>query len=187
MSSQKITCPVCGQSDQVAKVSTIYLEGIGLNRLPDVKKSSNHSMTSSSSTLTGLHITPRNLYLISRQLAPPAGKSAAIRPVHPDIIIVGFSIVIPFFLAGIFSAQTKFIIPAVFVLLGFYSLYFSQRSRMIARYEEKQAEIKFAAKRIENGIQTWMKLYYCRRDDGVFMPGKMELVQTEEMQSYLLR
>ncbi len=40
---------------------------------------------------------------------------------------------------------------------------------------------------IERGIKTWMKLYYCDRDAGVFLPGINELVPPEQMIGYLLK
>ncbi len=32
-----------------------------------------------------------------------------------------------------------------------------------------------------------MKLYYCDRDEGIFLPGKVELVPPEQMLDYLMR
>jgi len=72
MSSNKIICPVCGQSDQIEKVSTIYLEGIRVNRLRFSKNSEGVSLPPSRQRL--LKIPAQDLYSLSRKLAPPSSK-----------------------------------------------------------------------------------------------------------------
>ncbi len=58
---------------------------------------------------------------------------------------------------------------------------------MIARFEGQQASRQAAEERIKRGIDRWMKLYYCARDDGVFMPGSDELIPADLMIGYLYR
>ncbi len=56
---------------------------------------------------------------------------------------------------------------------------------MIARFEGQQASRLAADERIKRGIERWMKLYYCARDDGVFMPGGDKLIPADLMAGYL--
>ncbi len=173
-SSRSINCPVCGLSDQVEKVSTIYMSGIADKRSPEIGQAT---------------LIPRQkLRSLSRVLAPPSsGKSVPIRAVHPDTVLIVFSCVLPFFLFGILKQQPIMIIPALLVLACLYGLYFFMRNAVIAKFEREQDSQREAQARIERGIKTWMKLYYCDRDEGVFLPGKDELVPPEQMTSYLMQ
>lgn len=158
--SREITCPVCGHSDQVEKVSTIYLEGIRDKRL----------------------------YALSRKLAPPSsGKATLTRPIHPDIIVIVFSCIIPFFLAGILRQQKSLFFPILALLICAYGFYLYKRKTIVAKYVHEQAVKREAQTRIERGIASWMRLYYCARDEGVFLPGKGELIPVDQMISYLLQ
>jgi hypothetical protein len=172
--SSSITCPVCGLSDQVAKVSTIYMSGIADKRSPEIGQATK--------------IPPQKLRSLSRQLAPPSsGKSSPVRPVHPDTMLIVFSCVLPFFLYGIIKQQPVMLIPVVLVLAVLYGLYFFKRNAVIARFERQQDNQRLAQARIERAIKTWMKLYYCDRDEGVFLPGQVELVLPEQMMGYLMQ
>jgi hypothetical protein len=172
--SRPINCPVCGLSDQVEKVSTIYMSGIADKRSPEIGQATN--------------ISRQKLRSLSRLLAPPSsGKSSPVRPVHPDIVLVVFSCVLPFFLYGIWQQQPGVLVPALLVLAGLYGLYFFKRNAIIAKFMREQDSQRQSQVRIERGIKTWMKLYYCERDEGVFLPGQDELVPPEQVMGYLLK
>jgi hypothetical protein len=172
--SRPIACPVCGLTDQVEKVSTIYLSGIADKRSPEIGQAA--------------AIPRQKLRSLSRVLAPPSsGKSVPVRPVHPDTVLIVFSCVLPFFLYGIWQQQPGMLIPVLLVLAGLYGLYFFKRASIIGKFEREQDSQRQSQTRIERGIKTWMKLYYCDRDEGVFLPGKEELVPPEQMMAYLLK
>ena len=172
--SRSIACPVCGLSDQVEKVSTIYLSGIADKRSPDIGRA--------------VTISRQKLRSLSRLLAPPSsGKSTPVRPVHPDTVLIVFSCVLPIFLYGIWQQQPGMLIPALLVLAGLYGLYFFKRPSIIAKFEHEQNNQRQSQARIERGIKTWMKLYYCDRDEGVFLPGQDELIPPEQVLGYLLK
>jgi len=185
MSSNKIICPVCGQSDQVEKVSTIYLEGIRVNRLRFSKNSEGVSLPPSRQRL--LKIPVQDLYSLSRKLAPPSSrKTMPTRPLHPDMVVIVFSGIVPIFLFGILNQQRSLFIPALIILVCFYGLYFYKREAVIAKYEHEKATKQEAQTRIERGIESWMRLYYCARDEGVFLPDERELIPVDRMIGYLL-
>jgi len=162
-----IICPACGQSDQVEKVSTIYLSGIADKRSPEIKRAS--------------HIPAHKLRLLSRAFAPPSsGKSSPVRPIHPDIVVIAFSCVAPIFLYGILKQQPAMIVPTLLVMAVLYGVFFYQRRAIIAKFEIQQENQKREQARVERGLQTWMKLYYCDRDEGVFLPGTDKLVALDQ-------
>ena len=78
------------------------------------------------------------------------------------------------------------LIPVLIILAGFYGLYFFKRKAVVAKFEQQQAAKRDEQRRIERGIKTWMRLYYCARDEGVFLPGGSDLIPVDQMNWYLL-
>jgi hypothetical protein len=176
---KKVNCPVCGQSDQVEKASTLYLIGIGLNQARSQEQASNPDLKRKPSP---------SQRALSRRLAPPAsGKQVTMRPIHPDMVVAAFSLIAPVFLYGILTSQPGMFLPMLAILAVFYGFYFWKRKTMISRFEGQQASRQAADERVKRGIERWMKLYYCARDDGVFEPGNDELVPADQIAGYLYR
>jgi hypothetical protein len=109
------------------------------------------------------------------------------RPIHPDMVVIALSLIAPVFLYGILTSQRSMFLPVLAVLAVFYGFYFWKRKTMIARFEAQQALRQAADQRVKRGIERWMKLYYCARDDGVFEPGSNELVPADQIAGYLNR
>lgn len=166
-----VECPSCGQADHVEKVSTIYLTGIGLNRrVSGVEDSANRQEPPLIQPWL-INLPPEALRVLSRRLAPPSsGKEPPFRPLHPDMVVLTFSLVAPIFLYGILSSQSGMLPLALAILIGFYVFYFWQRRAMIARYESQKKARQAVHQRVRLGIERWMTLYYCARDDIVFEP-----------------
>lgn len=179
---RQVICPQCGRSEGVEKVSTLYLAGI-----KKAGASSQPGDDLASQVLARLpDLTPQDLHALSRELAPPSsGKAAPTRPVHPDLVVLVFSLVIPIFIIGILNQQRGALIPILILLALAYGLYFLKRKDILAKFARAQADQKEKQARIERGVKNWMKLYYCTQDESVFLPGKKELVPVEEMTNYL--
>jgi len=176
---KKLNCPVCGQSDQVEKASTLYLVGIGLDQGQPQEQDSNPVQKRKPSP---------NQRALSRRLAPPAsGKQVTTRPIHPDMVVAALSLIAPVFLYGILTSQRNMFLPVLAILAAFYGLYFWKRKTLISRFEAQQAARQAADARVKRSIERWMKLYYCARDDGVFEPGSHELVPADHIAGYLYR
>lgn len=176
-----VICPECQQSDQVAKVSTLYMEGIGLRKLPVQNKKGDSEKRFSTA------VSDQELAKLVKWLSPPSsGRSATIRPVHPDWVIAAFTAVLPVFLFGIYQSQPSGLVPVLVILVFFYGLYFLRRKVLIDRYNHEQIKRQAQTRRVEIAIQKWMNLYYCSTDRGVFFPGQDRLVPVEEMLPYLM-
>ena len=176
---KKVNCPVCGQSDQVEKASTLYMIGIGLNQAQSQGQVSGPDLRGKPTS---------SQRVLSRRLAPPAaGKQVTMRPIHPDMVLAALSLIAPVFLFGILTSQQAMFLPVLAILAVFYGLYFWKRKTMIARFEGQQASRQAADERVKRGIERWMKLYYCARDDGVFEPGGDELIPADLIAGYLYR
>lgn len=179
--SHSVVCPVCGQGDQVEKVSTLYLAGIEARRL------SKASEASLAQILDRGVFTAQELSRLSQRLSPPAsGKKEFSRPLHPDLMVLVFSCIAPIFLYGILAQQSGWLLPILGLLALMYGVYFYQRKALIARYESRRAAQHGEQAQIEKGIAIWMKLYYCAREDGVFLPGKKECIAVDQMMGYVL-
>ncbi len=177
-----VICPACGRYDQVEKVSTLYLRGAGLGRGRLHSRSGTEAGPDPGWPLT---LSPAEFKRLSRQLSPPSGKSSLTRPIHPDIVILFFTAVLPFFLAGVYTTQPGYFLPLVVLVAAGYGLYFLLRRRILLRFQAqldlRQAEIQ----RIRNGIETWMQLYYCVRDQGVFLPKDETVTPLDQLSTYL--
>jgi len=125
---------------------------------------------------------------LTHRLAPPAAKKEApMRAIHPDMMVLGFSLVAPIFLYGILTSQPSGLLVVLPLLAGFYIFYFWKRKMLIAKYLVQQAAQQAATARIQRGIQRWMKLYYCARDDGIFEPGAAALIPADQIAGILFK
>lgn len=178
----KAICPVCGQVDLVEKVSTIYLMGIGLNRAP----SQGGLQAEVAFNPEFKRLPPASLKALSRRLAPPSTPAQVpIRPIHPDMIVIALSLIVPIFLYGVFTSQSAMLLPVLVVLAAFYAFYFWQRKNIRAKFDQQQAERKSASQRVQKGVERWTHLFYCLRDDGVFEAGMKEVVPADQMPGLL--
>jgi hypothetical protein len=180
---KEIQCPLCNQVDQVEKVSTIYLVGIGLKRQPV-----NSDIEAAPIKFKLIDLSEVELRALARRLKPPAAtKRLPGRPLHPDLIVITFSLVFPIFIYGIIVSQPPSLLPVLIFLALVYGLYFWQRKAIVARFENRQAMERAADERVRQGIERWMKQYYCARDDGVFTPGDPDVIPADQLMSALLQ
>lgn len=182
--AKPIPCPLCGQTERVEKVSMIYLTGISLSNRSPAARSLMAEITSNSKLD---QMPTATLRALGRKLAPPASpRRAPMRPIHPDLVVLAFGLIAPVFLYGILTSQASMLPLALAILAVFLGFYLWKRRQMIDRFELQQATQNAAEERIKRGIERWIKLYYCAQDDGIFEPGKDQLVPTDQMLNYLL-
>lgn len=183
----EINCPVCELADQVEKVSILYLVELellkqkGPARLND---KNSHAME----LLRARQLAQPGVEPLRRKLAPPSsGKQTTIRPIHPDLAVLAFGLITPVFLYGILTTQPGSALPVLAVLAVFYGLYLWQRHRLIGRFEGEQARQKQAAEQTAQAVERWMKLYYCAREELVFVPGNNTFVPVDQMMGLLFQ
>lgn len=182
-------CPKCNQADLVDKVSKIYMTAMErkygararIKLLPEDGGDSSRLIIES-------QIGVQRLYLLAKKLIPPSsGKKTIIRLIHPDMVVIVFSLIAPFFIYQIATSQLNILPLTVLVLVGFYIFFFLQRKRLIAKFEAQKLAQKTAEERIQRGIKRWMQLYYCARDDIVFNPLDSEFVPIDLVNGYLMK
>ena len=181
----KVNCPACGQSDQVEKVSNIYVLGIEQRR----RLSKSQTQPEIGETSQNPPALSRNKSFpwreLSRRLAPPASGKQVTRPIHPDLVVLTFSLTVPIFIYGIISSQPVMLLPMLLLLVLSYGLYFWKRAATVAKFERQRLAQQASADRIKRGIEIWMKLYYCAREDIVFELGKDRYAPADQMNGYL--
>lgn len=186
--SKNVTCPQCGQADQVEKVSAIYINAIEREKRKKKEPAPPGSDAETRKKTRLARIMDPRGEPLARRLAPPAsGKQVQTRPIHPDLPVISFSLVAPIFLIGIYTSQPAMLLPVILILACAYALYFWQRKAIVAKFEQQQTARRAAEERVKKGIERWMKLYYCARDDGVFEASSRELTPTDQMPGLLLK
>jgi hypothetical protein len=180
-----IICPECGSGDRVEKVSAIYVTGLEAKRKPAAAQEHGQGGTRLNPALSD--IPAAELTRLSRRLAPPAGEKQTLRSVHPDLAVLVFSLVALIFLYGMLTSQQGMLIPALALLTVGYAIYFWKRKGLMEKFEYQRTEQRDAAKVIRRGIERWMRLYYCVRDDGVFTPGDEHLTPADQISGYLFQ
>jgi hypothetical protein len=186
--SKPLVCPQCSQIDQVEKVSTIYILGIEKTGQPrnTALRVADSSAPSQSALLEAM--SGDELQVLCRRLAPPATKKdTGLRLIHPDLVVLAFSLVAPIFIYGILTGQPGNLPLVLLLLSGFYVFYFWQRRGLISKFQVQQDTRRAAEARIKRGLQHWMNLYYCARDEGVFEPGSTRLTPLDQIAGYLLK
>ena len=181
----EIICPECGLADQVEKVSSLYLVGIELQRskraAPGAEEPSGPVSRAVEILLARQQAQPR-VEPLRRKLAPPSsGKPTTMRPIHPDLAVLAFSLIAPVFLYGILASQPEMLLVVLALLALCYGLYFWQRRRLLGRFEAEQARQKQAALRVAQAVERWMQLYYCAREELVFDPKSGESAPVDQM------
>jgi hypothetical protein len=128
------------------------------------------------------------LVSLARKLTPPSsGKSLPIRPIHPDLVVLVFSLITPLFLYRIFTTQPN-MLPWILLLLAcFFGFFFFKRKSLVEKFEAQRLAQKSAEERIQRGMKRWMELYYCARDDIVFNPLEAESIPVDLINGYLLQ
>lgn len=176
------SCPVCGQNDLVEKASSIYMTGL----LGGKAASDAGPATKISAWVSEMSAAERRA--LGKRLAPPAsGQKLPARPIHPDQAVIAFSLVTPIFLYGMWDTQRSVLLPALLALAAFYAFYLWKRKAILTRYLRQVEQRKSADERTRRGIERWMKLYYCARDDVVFVPGSAGTTPADQMPGLLMR
>jgi hypothetical protein len=187
MVEKKVNCPVCSNSGNSYKVSDIYLQS--LMRLKDGDKAEapiidrlqQEIPVERREKLKG----SRYYRQLMESFAPPQGESQTTRAINPDWVIAGLGLITIFFLYQIFTSQYQVFWYILILTAILFTAYFLFRKRFQTKYQAVKDQETFSKQSIEKAIGRWMKLYYCARDNVVFLEGKGETIPIEQMNSYL--
>jgi hypothetical protein len=177
--SARNACPVCGETRAVSKVSAIYLAGI---------QARNPKAIGGEPLVKVSGIPEDAMPGFSRKFTPPATKKEVqVRLVHPDMVVLVFSAIVPFFLRGIYLQQPTLFNPVLAGLVILYGVYVWQRKIILKRFERQVQAEKAKNERVQRGIQRWINLYYCAEDDVIFEPGGASPLPSDQINGYLFQ
>ena len=127
-------------------------------------------------------LTPTEIEALSKRLTPPASRTEAFsRPIHPDQVVLVFSLIAPVFLYGVWQSQPASLWLMLVILAAFYGFYFWRRKGIVERFETRQRTQKSSDARVRQAVERWMRLYYCARDESVFDPRDGESAPVDQM------
>lgn len=199
MRESKVVCPKCGESDAIRKVSSIVSEGtsyaenkgvgLGIGR-DELQFFSGFSDSTSRTMLTST---------LARPQKPPAPRTAGWLRLFP-ITRLSFAFLIltvcaacavlsfPLLYSTYRASPLLILVPVIlFVAIGALMLRWIWVSvRREARIvHEREAAYPLEVQQWEDAVKRWEQLYYCYRDDGVFLQGQSVLVPAAQMNPYL--
>lgn len=199
MPEKQVVCPKCGQFDAIRKVSSIVSEGTTFTEnsglgiafsKEDVQFFNAFGTSYSRSNLASALSRPQ------KPSKPSAQGCLRILPLTSigcmltilTIIAAAGVCSFPFLYSTYRENPILFLIPfVVFVVVGIVLTRWILLSlrRETRTTSQKQTEYPLQLQNWERAVQRWEHLYYCYRDDGVFLPSQPRLVPLNDMQSFL--
>ena len=188
MSSQ-ISCPRCNQMDQVRKVTSIVTEGVSETRV----QGTNPVRWGGKTYYLPAHHAGSSVTMLAKRLLPPLEKPKTLGGRFWGAL--GGGILLAFLgccgLSGALSSMSMgdsttgtlgviaglFLIAlgAILSILAIISLA-SGKTRQQSDAEQRQ---------YQRALAKWNTLYYCYRDDIVFVPGESSFASPEQLHAFL--
>ncbi len=188
--AEPLVCPLCGNADGVQKVSAIYVSELSRG-YPGGLSGARHTALSKllSPPTRPRSIDPRahsifKLGVMLCGLAVYLGicifGGPALRVPPSELTRIGMSL-------GVTAAAIYFaliagamIIVGAPLIVGAVLVYRGQKR--IRGWEER---LSFERGRWERARSRWERMYYCARDEGVFIPGDTPLIPITQLRSFL--
>jgi len=185
--NKAITCPQCGQSTPVVKISHLYIQSLSSQYLHGKQKQKWQEEEPSSADESIQLLSQQEIDQLSKRFAPPSGRSQ--RPgdyLHPDWLVTASALIaIYFFYEVIRAGSLPYIFTFAAIAVVAYGAYFHFRTKLIARYRAKiDAQVE-EARLVEKAVGRWMKLYYCTHDQTVFDITSRQVIPLDEFKYYL--
>jgi hypothetical protein len=200
MMNNELVCPKCTQLDMVQKVSSVFDGGTSYGSFTGTSIGAGINISSRSPVIVSgtQNLQGKSSTAISIRLSPPSKPTPPDRSIYLIFGVILIAISFPIALCGITllfskiaSWQNTFLFSiilniAIFIVsllslgTGIGIIITCLRLEKISKLEYIEAITTW-----EKAIIKWNKLYYCARDDGVFIPGETILVPTNRMLDFL--
>jgi len=215
MNPSQLTCPKCGRTDQVQKVTSVYSDNTKEWRETHGSGDDQHTSFHQARTLLG------------EKLAPPIKPSGPLNPLYwyglgafilfvfsvafcPIVITVPLALIPIFisiiaFFAGADSSLPTWVtytglgLGALAILIGIAvvvavivgTIWAFRKIR--SRYLKDAANYQIAKNKVEaedlprwqRGMNRWNNAYYCMRDETVFIAGENQAIPADKLKDYL--
>jgi hypothetical protein len=188
MADNKKTCPLCADSENIYKVSEIYIQSLVRLKHGDEAEAPiiDRLQAEIPEERRGKLKGSRYYRQLMESFAPPQGENQSTRAINPDWIAFGALLISLFFLYEIYSTQHEvFWYMVAFALVAF-ACYGIFRKTIIAKYQLLKSQETGTKGKIEKAVGLWMKTYYCAKDNVIFGIKKDETIPIDQMRTYLL-
>ncbi len=199
MLNKSIACPKCGRADVIRKVTSIVDEG---TTYTDSNRLGMSISGDDTQFYTGFGRSVSRTELASA-LAPPQkptqpfrrGWSGIFLNFHWNcagsilgLMIVGAVCSLPLLYTTYRENPLLIFVPVVILLFAAIVLirwaWLSSR-RETRTLREAEAQYPLQVEAWKRALERWKQLYYCQRDDGVFIPAQARLIPVNEMRAFL--
>lgn len=199
LNKSQIVCPKCQRADAVRKVSAVVAEGT------QVVESSGAAYVPAKhgSALIPVAETSVSRSALAAKLAPPRKPAKPFGYGCVAVLLMtrlGLALLASITLLALFLCSYPFMMNvylqnnALFIailvigivligLMGVLTVRSGWRDARSTGDERNSHEPRMQA--WERACDRWQQLYYCQRDDGVFIPGHSTFVPVEKMDAYL--
>lgn len=194
-----VQCPRCGQSDAIAKVTAIVADGTNLAETGTLGM----PLLANDSSLLGFWGTSTSRSTLASQLAPPAKPSKPIGYGWAIILLIARStlavivllmtsavaaLTFPFLVTVYRQNPVLALIPVVGIIIGSLLLLrwiVVSLIRDVGKANNQSSAYAVEIEAWQRAMSRWKALYYCSRDDGVFLPSQSVLVPLSQMKPFL--
>lgn len=199
MPESKIVCPKCGRADAVRKVTSIVSEGTVTTDMSGLGiATSEHG-----GELVGMMGSATSRSVLAARLAPPVKPAQAFGYGWVGVFLfsrIGLGLFTLALILAIVACSFPILVGAyrenpalvlipivgvtVFVVLLLRWIVVSL-VREVRKLRDERAGYPAEVEIWERSYARWKELYYCSRDDGVFLPNQTVLVPSAQMKPYL--
>ena len=200
MSQNRIVCPKCGRADAIRKVSSIVLAGTTQSETFGYGAARIDGETHFIDT-RGYATTSTGL---ANRLAPPPrpakpwslgcvgvllfGRIGVTLGVLAFVSVVSFC-TLPLLYDSVYRESRALILLPILVFVGAAVRLLWWIGRSVVRegrtVRNRQSSYPYEVEQWERAMDRWRELYYCSRDDGVFLPQRTNLVPATNMKALL--
>jgi len=200
MSKSGLVCPKCGRADAIRKVTSIVSAGttqyqsVGYGTA-DIEGETHHVDTLSyGSELTGL----ANRLSAPRRPGKPSdfGCAAVLLTMRVGMSLVVLVVIgvvsfcsLPLLYESVYRANNWLILVPILIFAGavIRLLWWigSNVVREVGTIRHNRLNYPSEVERWERAIERWRELYYCYRDDGIFIPAQTRLIPVEQLRAFL--
>ena len=199
MPESRIVCPKCGRADAVRKVTSIVLEGTVTTDMSGLGvTTSEHG-----GELVGMMGSATSRSVLAARLAPPVKPASAFGYGWVGVFLfsrIGLGLFTLALILAMVACSFPILVgtyrenPAlvlvpilgvtIFVVLLLRWIVVSL-VREVHKIRNDRAGYPAEVETWEHAFERWKELYYCLRDDGVFLPDHAALVSSAQMKQYL--
>jgi flagellar basal body-associated protein FliL/predicted RNA-binding Zn-ribbon protein involved in translation (DUF1610 family) len=180
-------CPLCKRNDRSEKVSAILKNQTGqsesvVSQQRVYTDSKGHTKTQT----VNVPVKTVQTSDIARRLAPPPPPPTVQSKSGKKNSLLVLSIIV-MFIGIVLLFKSNFVWGIIFALIavGGFFLWHSSRRKAQEKARQQQSSTNNAYQQWQQAISRWEKLYYCGRDDIIFIPGEITSAAVSDMLTYI--